>query len=379
MNLKSTTSRLQSIDLLRGAVMVLMAIDHVRVYSGMPAGGPSPGIFFTRWITHFCAPAFAFLAGVSIFLYAGKLNDKRKLAMYLLTRGLLLVVFELTVVRLGWTFSFDYSEFLVAGVIWMLGWCMVLMAALIWLNPVVVGIIGLAIIAGQEVFKYGSQILPPSIAGYWEFIYPSGLQAPGHFIVLYVLVPWIGVMAAGYGFGKIVAMDAVKRRKLCLWIGISAILIFIIAGSIILQRQDSSDNKMSFVMRLLNQRKYPASILYLLMTLGPVIALIPVAERAKGWLANALVVFGKVPFFYYLLHIWLIHISALVVNIIKTGKQHGEWYLTAPFANVPEDQRWGLGLLYLLFFVNISILYLLCRWYANYKSKHPGNQWLKFL
>jgi uncharacterized membrane protein len=379
MNFKPTTSRLQSVDLLRGAVMVLMAVDHVRVYSGVPAGGPTVGIFFTRWITHFCAPGFAFLAGVSIFLYGWKLNDKRKLATYQVTRGLLLVIFELTLIRFGWTFSFDYSEFILAGVIWMLGWCMVLMAALIWLRPAIAGIIGLAIIAGQEIFKYASHLLPPSIGKFYEFIYPSGLEAPGHFFVLYVLVPWIGVMAVGYGFGSIMLMDPVKRKKLCLRIGLTAILIFIVAGTIILLQQSSAPDTPPFIMRLLNQRKYPASPLFLLMTLGPLIALIPFAERVKGWLANIFVIFGKVPFFYYLLHIPLIHVGALIVNLLRTGQAHGEWYNTAPFTNIPEDQRWGLGLLYLLFVGIVAILYLLCRWYANYKDRHPEKKWLKLI
>src|SRR5258705_8325286 len=124
----ASTSRVASIDLIRGAVMVLMAIDHVRVYPGLPAGGPTPGIFFTRWVTHFCAPAFVFLAGTGAFLHGRKLGDKRALARYLVTRGLILVFLELTVIRFAWTFNLDYSHFVLAGVIWMLGWCMVLLA-----------------------------------------------------------------------------------------------------------------------------------------------------------------------------------------------------------------------------------------------------------
>src|SRR5882724_9827259 len=129
-----TTTRITSMDFVRGVVMILMAIDHVRVYSGLPAGGPTPGIFFTRWITHFCAPTFVFLAGTGAFLHGRKLGDKRTLARYLVTRGLLLVLLELTVIRLSWTFNLDYSHFILAGVIWMLGWCMVLLAGLIWFS-----------------------------------------------------------------------------------------------------------------------------------------------------------------------------------------------------------------------------------------------------
>src|SRR5882672_15220 len=136
----SLSNRVASIDVVRGLVMVLMAIDHVRVYSGLPAGGPDAGIFFTRWVTHFCAPAFVFFAGTSAFLYGNKLNDAKELARFLLTRGLLLVVLELTLIRFGWTFNFNYSEFVLAGVIWMLGWCMVLMAFLVRFRPAAVGL-----------------------------------------------------------------------------------------------------------------------------------------------------------------------------------------------------------------------------------------------
>ena len=135
----NSTGRINSVDLLRGLVMVLMAIDHVRVYSGLPAGGPTPGIFFTRWITHFCAPAFVFFAGTAAFLHGRKLADKRSLARYLVTRGLILVILELTLIRFTWTFNFDYREWILAGVIWMLGWCMILLAALIWMPTWLLG------------------------------------------------------------------------------------------------------------------------------------------------------------------------------------------------------------------------------------------------
>src|SRR6267378_527302 len=142
--------RIMSLDVMRGLAMVLMAIDHVRVYSGLPAGGPTPGIFFTRWITHFCAPAFVFLAGTGAFLHGRNLGDRRALARYLVTRGLFLVVLELTVIRFAWTFNLDYGSFVLAGVIWMLGWCMVLLAGLIWIPTWAIGTVGLVIIFFQQ-------------------------------------------------------------------------------------------------------------------------------------------------------------------------------------------------------------------------------------
>jgi len=376
--------RSPSVDILRGAVMVLMAIDHVRVYSGLPAGGNTAGIFFTRWVTHFCAPAFAFLAGTSILLYGIALNNKKKLAAYLITRGLFLVVLELTLIRFCWTFNLDFGNFILAGIIWMLGWCMVLMAAFIWLRPAAVAIIGLLIIFLQQLFEYVPRVLPSNLripfGKFWEFIYPSGLEGPSGISILYVLVPWIGVMAAGYGFGLIIRMDPVKRRKICLWTGLSCIILFIVIGCSILLRQPTPEDAPPFLFRLLNQKKYPASQLYLLMTLGPVIALVPYAEKAKGWLSRALSIFGRVPMFYYLLHIPLIHVSALLFNYLMTGQPHQEWYNTAPYVfMVPDEQKWQLSMLYLVYLVDLILLFLACRWYARYKRDHPENRWLKFV
>ena len=209
--------RVRSIDILRGAIMILMAVDHVRVYSGIPAGGPEPGIFFTRWITHFCAPGFAFFAGTSIYLYAQKLNAINKVSRFLVVRGLLLVLLEETFIRFCWCFNLNYNEFFLAGVIWMLGWCMVIMALLVRLKPGAVGVIGLLIIIAQQAFKYIPLLLPASaqepFSKAWNFIYPTSVENNEGIFILYVLVPWIGVMAAGYGFGLILNLNETKRKR----------------------------------------------------------------------------------------------------------------------------------------------------------------------
>ncbi len=200
--------RIRSIDLLRGAVMVLMAIDHVRVYAGIPAGAPDTGIFFTRWITHFCVSGFVFLAGASAFLSGQKGNDRAALSGYLLLRGLWLVLLELTVLRLAWSFNLNLTAFLLAGVLWMLGWCMVLMAAVVWLPIRVIWVGGVCIIAFQQVFKW-----VPADWTWWNFLYPVSEHSPGGINVLYVLVPWIGVMMAGFGFGKLLTLDREKPKR----------------------------------------------------------------------------------------------------------------------------------------------------------------------
>jgi uncharacterized membrane protein len=366
--------RIQSLDILRGLIMVLMAIDHVRVYSGVPAGGADPAIFFTRWITHFCAPGFAFFAGAAAFLYGLKVNDTKKLSRYLFTRGLMLVLLEFTVIRFCWTFNLNFSEFMLAGVIWMLGICMILLGSMVRLQPKTVGIIGLAIIFGQQAFAFVSTILPEPMRPYWEFVYSSGVEGPSWIAILYVIVPWIGVMAAGYGFGIILTMEEQRRNRLCYMIGISSIAAFVILAVIFLPDSDAP-----FYMRLLNQRKYPASQLYIMMTLGPLITLVPYAERMKGVVADFFRIFGRVPFFYYLLHIPLIHITAVVVNLMLFGDAHHEWYRIAPFAQVPPESMWGLALLYLAFVIDVVLLYLASRWYADFKAKNPQLVWTKYL
>jgi len=369
-------SRVASVDIVRGVVMVLMAIDHVRVYSGVPAGGPSPGIFFTRWVTHFCAPAFVFLAGTGAYLHLRKTGDRAAMAQYLVTRGLMLVLLELTVIRASWTFGIDYSEFILAGVIWMLGWCMVLLAGLIFLPTWATGAIGVGIIVGQSVFG----MLPPSAVS--QFIYLGDnveLGAEGPSVnVLYTIVPWVGVMAAGYGFGAILTREPPARRRLCLRIGVAATAAFLVLGLMQVLAGTAAENAPPALFRLLNQQKYPASPMFLLMTLGPTIALLPFAERAKGRAAGILSIFGRVPMFYYLLHIPVIHAVSLLVWFIRDGSAHPAWFATAPYVQVPPGAQWSLALLYLVFFVCVLILYFPCRWYAQLKQR-SDSPWLRYI
>jgi len=361
--------------------MVLMAIDHVRVYSGVPAGGPTPGVFFTRWITHFCAPGFVFFAGTAAFLQGRKVA-RGELARYLFARGVILILLELTFIRACWTFNADYSQFLLAGVIWMLGWCMVLLAAVIYLPVRAITALGLLVILAQNAFGVVGGLLPQSLHQAWEFIYPVGaevrLGSTGpNVTVLYTIVPWIGVMCAGFGFGSIISRSDDERRRWCIGIGLTATVLFVLIAGLEVARSGSQDGPPAFV-RLLNQRKYPASPVFLLMTLGPLIALLPLAERARGWLARALTTFGRVPLFYYLLHIPLIHALALIVNLLRVGAAQPERYATAPYVSMPPDQRWPLPLLYVVWLVAVAILYPLCRWYAQSKAQHP-QAWMRYV
>ena len=374
--------RIRSIDIVRGVIMVLMAIDHVRVYSGLPAGGATAGIFFTRWITHFCAPGFVFLAGTAAFLHGRRLGNPGALSRYLLTRGLVLVVLELTLIRFSWTFNVAYDQFVLAGVIWMLGWCMVILAGLVRMRARTVGLLGVGIVCLQQLFGLVPRLLPagarPAFGRGWEFIYPAGLDGAAGIEVLYVIVPWIGVMAAGYGFGAIMLRDRDERNRLCLRIGLGATAAFAVLAVVSALVQGGGDDARPLLFRILDQRKYPASQLFLLMTLGPIIALVPAAERARGMVARAFDVVGRVPLFFYLLHIPLIHSTALIVNRMRTGATQSEFYGTAPYTFLPDEMRWSLGLLYFVFAVDVLLLLGACYWYADVKRKRAGS-WLKYI
>lgn len=395
----NSTSRIASIDVVRGAVMILMAIDHVRVYSGLPAGGPTPGIFFTRWVTHFCAPAFLFLAGTSVFLYARKHGGASRL---LLTRGMWLVLLELTVLRLAWTFNFDFANYAMAGVIWAIGWCMILMAGLSRLPVAAVTAIGAVIIAGHNLLDPHFRPLVESLGNdlpgaLWRIVYVAFFAGPIRFgtdgpdlIVLYSIVPWIGVMAVGWAFGAVMTLPAARRDRFCLAIGLGATALFLLLRGFNLygdplpwnaQTAASPDGPgMPALLAFLNTNKYPASLSFLLMTLGPTIALLPLLERAKGPLVRAITVFGRVPFFYYVLHIPLIHALALAVSLVRTGALSPWLFENHPMGNgpPPDGYTWSLPLLYLVFAIAIALLYRPCRWFAALKARRK-DWWLGYL
>ncbi|HEY2116529.1 MAG TPA: heparan-alpha-glucosaminide N-acetyltransferase domain-containing protein, partial [Candidatus Angelobacter sp.] len=397
------SGRVQSIDIVRGAVMLLMAIDHVRVYSGQPAGGPTPGIFLTRWITHFVAPAFIFLAGTSAFLHGRKLADTSSLARFLVTRGLWLVLLELTVLRVAWTFNFDFGHYLLAGVIWVIGWCMVLLAGLIFLPMRALAALGLVVVLGHNILDHFSRSLyamveQSHLGWLWQILYFGGpIQMGEHgpiLFVLYSIVPWVGVMALGYAFGRVIIAEAPMRRKICLALGAAAIALFVVlrgfnlygdprpwvapalpanvqsqsaphatsgapaaaqqAAPVAPPRRPQAPAWISF----LNTTKYPASLLFLLMTLGPMFLVLPFLENAGGQVKGVLKLFGRVPFFYYVLHIPLIHIAAIIVSLVRTGSVAPWLFMNHPTMNPPSPPGyiWSLGLLYLVWLIVVSVL-----------------------
>lgn len=380
----ASPGRVASVDIIRGAVMVLMALDHVRVYSGLPAGGPTAGIFFTRWITHFCAPAFVFLAGTSAFLAGRKLPDRASLSRFLAVRGALLVVLELTLVRLTWTFNLDVTA-LLAGVIWAIGWSMLLLAIIVRLPMTAIAAFGIALIGLHNLLDLVPQDRQ-SGGVLWAVLYaggPIGGQGGGPILfVLYSIIPWVGVMAAGYAFGAIVTMEPARRRRLCLLLGLGATSLFILLRSLNGYGNPSpwGGGRMPAVLSFLNPAKYPASLDFLLMTLGPTIALIPLLEHARGGLARVMTVFGRVPLFYYLLHIPLIHALAIVVSLVRSGSVDPWLFGNHPamIGPPPEGYVWSLGLLYVVWVLAVVILYFPSRWYAARKLAGRAG-WMRYL
>jgi len=392
-------SRVASVDLIRGAVMILMAIDHVRVFSGVPAGGPTPAVFFTRWVTHFCAPAFIFLAGTSTFFYARKHAGASR---FLLTRGLWLIFLEFTYLRLCWTFNFDFRHYEMAGVIWVIGCCMIMMAGLVKLPLPAVGTIGVVIIAAHNLMDSHMGPLLDGLdnnplSALWKIFYVGFYAGPIQFgpngpylTVLYSIIPWIGVMAAGYAFGKILVLDPTRRNRLCLAIGFSVICLFVILRGFNLygdprpwHHATQGRNRqppMPALFSFLNTAKYPASLDFLLMTLGPIIALIPLLEGLRGAVGRWIALFGRVPFFYYMLHIPLIHLLALIVSKIRLGFVSPWLFTNHPMGNPepPDGYVWSLPLLYLVWAIAIVLLYFPCQWFADLKANR-SDWWLKYL
>ena len=376
--------RLNSVDLLRGVVMVLMALDHVRDFftevrfDPLDLSQTSAALFLTRWITHYCAPVFVFLAGTGAFLSLSRGKSKTNLSKFLLTRGLWLVVVELTLVRFGWYFNFDYTSTF-GQVIWVIGWSMILLSGLILLSTRTTAMVGIVLILGHNALDGLNPDQCGSLDWLWQVLHVRSVIEFGNnseFAVVYPLIPWIGVMACGYAFGEILRLEQAPRRKLLLQIGIGATLTFIIVRAVNIYGDpfpwSMQESTLFTLFSFMNTTKYPPSLQFLLMTLGPAIVLLVFFERATGRIAHFFVLFGRVPFFFYILHIYLAHFLAYLVATV-TGYE--TWYMFAnnPPWEWPEGFGFGLPVVYAVWAGIVLLLYPACKWYAGLKrrSKHP--------
>lgn len=372
--------RLDAVDLLRGLVMVIMALDHARHYFTIVRFSPvdlestTVAHFFTRWLTHVCAPAFVFLAGTGAFLYRSRGKTKADVSWFLLTRGLWLVVLELTVMRMGWQFSFDYS-YAVGQTIWAIGWSMVFLSGLVFLPISVTTIFGIAMIAVHNAFD---GIKPKMLGDYgwlWKIFHSGGRVEifEGYTLsAMYPLIPWIGVMAAGYGFGVILLREERQRRKLLWWIGGAVTAAFVLIRWLNVygdpKQWSFHESFVWTVIDFLNLDKYPPSLLFLLMTLGPAIAALALFERWKGPVARMFIVYGRVPLFFYVLHIFLIHALAVLAASLTIGGPSSLVGSVKPL-ELPEGYGFGLPMVYAVWIGVSLLLYPTCRWYADVKRR----------
>lgn len=389
--LTATKWRISSIDILRGLVMIIMALDHVRDFFHISAmtedptnpATTTPILFFTRWITHYCAPVFVFLSGTSAFL-SGQKKTKKELSSFLLKRGLFLMVLEIVVINFLIVFDPLY-RFIGLQVIWVIGVSMVLLSFLIYLPTRVLFMIGIALVVGHNMldgFNYRNMNETPL----WYALLHQPLftsYADGRFFaVLYPLIPWPGIMLLGYCMGTwfVKEFDANKRKRLLLGWGSAAVIAFFfmrwlnVYGDLVpwTAQKDTAATIISFF----NVTKYPPSLLYCCMTLGPALLALIWLEKVKGKWSEIVMVYGRVPMFYYILHFFLIHILC-VVAFFATGRPLSD-AASGNFAFRPNDFGFSLPVVYVIWIGVIAILYPICKWYNRYKSTHD-QWWLAYL
>jgi uncharacterized membrane protein len=421
-SMKPVRGRIDSIDLLRGIVMVVMMLDHTRdfvhryVFQGFDPSDlahTSVKLFFTRWITHFCAPVFVFLAGTGAYLQLARGKSKKELSRFLVTRGLWLIFLEFTWVRIAVTFNVDYRFLGIMQVIWAIGVSMIVLAALIHLPLRVVGAFGIAMIAlhnlldrfhlpgwqgpASAVPSYGTKlfmILHQAFEAFPVVGFPSPVV-----VVIYPLIPWIGVMAAGYAFGTIYQKSAQRRQRLLIMMGSGATMLFIVLRLINLYGDPSHWSRQgSFtftVLSFLNTTKYPPSLDYLLMTLGPALIALalfeskfesnnvtPEQSRPHSLLdrfRNAFITFGRVPLFFYLLQWPTAHFISVLVHL-AAGKPVG-WMFgnnAGPGFAAPANAGFNLAVVYACWLAGVLLLYPLCKWFAGVKARRR-DWWLSYL
>jgi len=381
--------RLDNIDAVRGLVMVLMALDHVRdilqtttldVAQATDLHRTYPILFFTRWITHLCAPTFIFLAGVGICLGLQR-KSTSEMTWFLITRGLWLVFLEVFIVSYAW---FPYSDFrfIPCSVLWAIGWSMIAMAALIWLPRWLIAALAVAIICGHnltdplDVTNWGQE------TWYWQWLHSGGPIEVTKYTTLnmsYPILAWIGVMAAGYSMGPL--FYRADRRWLFTVIGLTCI-----AAYLILRMMNGYGDPRPWVipsrpaftpLSCLDCTKYPPSLSYLLMTFGPMFLLLAAFDRTPGPFENWLIVYGRVPMFYYLIHLPLIEFFALSMLLI--GWWQG-WYTNGAIVGEFLTRNLGLSLAgsYLIWIIVLALLYYPCKWFGELK-RQSKSAWLSYL
>jgi uncharacterized membrane protein len=389
----SASPRNDAVDLLRGLVMVLMVIDHTRDFFGDTTLDPTdlstatPALFLTRWVTHFCAPVFAFLAGTGAYLAGVRGRSRGRLAWFLATRGLWLIVLELTVVKFGLFFNPAPKTWYLL-VFWSIGGSFVVLSGLVFLPSRVVGALGVLLIATHnlaESFSFSPGATGPLQSLVVLLLRPGLLPLPGgaNAIVGYPLLPWLGVVAAGYGFGEVIRLEPARRRSVMLitGLGLTAAFVALRAWGVYGEPRPwiSQRTPLLTALSFLNCTKYPPSLLFLLMTLGPAIVALAVFDRvgARGLIGRALVTLGRVPLFFYLLQWYVIHLLAVLAAIAR-GLPIA-WLFSDVFPLVaPPEWPFSLPGVYAAWATVLILEYGPCHWFAGLKQRHREG-WLSYL
>jgi uncharacterized membrane protein len=373
-------SRVEAVDLVRGLAIVIMALDHTReFFTELPFQPENlaqsfPALFFTRWVTHLCAPAFFLLAGTGAFFY-GLSRPVAQLSRFLWTRGAWLILLELTVIDYAFTFSWRFQ---VGIVIWTLGWSMIVLAILVRLRPIVIGTFAAMLILLHNLFDAFRPVGDSFAAVLAGFLHEPFIRVlPGGRVVgmLYPLVPWVGVMAAGLLLGRVYQLDRATRRRFLVAAGAAVTLAFValraLNGYGDPRPWTPQPTALMTVCSFLNATKYPPSLAFLLMTLGPCLLLLGLFDGTPSRWARPLLVFGRVPLFFFIAHLYLLHV--LAVGVAWAFGQPVAWLLDgAMLVDRPPGYGHGLPFVYGAWFAVILLLLPACRWYAELKRRHPG-------
>lgn len=373
--------RVLSVDVLRGIVMVLMALDHVRDYVTNVRVQPeqlaqhgSAALFTTRWVTHFCAPTFALLAGVGIGLAMNRGKPPAAMSRYLLTRGLWLIVLDLVITPIGWRFSLELLPAF-ALVLWALGLSMIVMAALVHLPRSVVAGGALLLIATHNLLDGVQPAAWGALALLWHVLHVPGFAVPGTFLVAYPLIPWVAVMALGWVIAATYQWDAERRRRMLVRAGLVATIAFIVIRMVNgygdPRPWTAQSSAALTVASFLNASKYPPSLDFLLMTLGPALVALALLEHTRGRIARWIAVFGSVPLFYYVVHIVVVHLAGVTLALVQGGELRRIPVTTDP-ASLPAWYGVGLPGVYVAWTLVVLVMYPICRWYAVGEQRRSG-------
>lgn len=396
--------RIESIDLLRGVVMVLMALDHARLYfahsfffsNPTDLATTTPLLFCTRWITHFCAPVFVFLAGTGAFLYAAKRNNTRQASWFLFSRGLWLVLVELVIVTFGWMFDVTFSTIFIQ-VIWVIGVSMIFLSVLVYMPRWSIFIIGFVVVFGHNIldviriqFIEAATEGPLSVKAFIYYLLHQRtflMISPDSAInIIYPLIPWIGLMPLGYVFGSLYRrdFDAARRKRWLLGMGVGCCLLFVVLRAFNIYGDPSpwsvQESTVFSILSFFNVTKYPVSLQFLLVTIGPALVFLYLTENIHNRITSLFVIFGRVPFFFYVIHIYLIHLLAIPA-IVLSGYAISEAILTLQsFIEAPLAQfGFDLWVTYVVWVGVVILLFPLCRKYSHYKANNREKKWLSYL